>query len=292
MKKAWAALILCYILWGIFPIYIYQVVQEMSSWELLFNRFLFSLILIIIYYAAYGKLILNFKRIFEKKNIRNAFLAGFLLALNYFLYIISVHIGESNQASFGYFLSPIIQALFGVLLFKEKLDYWKITAFLFALSAVLYQLFLGNLSILALAISLPFVFYVVIRKKLEIPPVFGFLCEMFWLSILILPLWAILFAKGINFNYLENIPKSILYCFFAGFFTVVPFVLYLYGTEKLPLNLVALSQYSSSVLQLLVAIFYLKETITYDRWISFILVWIGLGIYSIHLLINFKKEIK
>lgn len=292
MNRAWLALITCYILWGIFPIFVYKVSTEMNNWEFLFNRFLFSLILLVIYYAYYGKLKANFKNIFAKKNILNALLTGVFLAMNYFLYIVAVHIGESNQASFGYFLSPIIQAGFGVLLFKEKLDIWKITAFCFAALAVLYQLVLGNLSILALAISLPFVIYVVIRKKLEIPPVFGFLCEMFWVSLIILPFWAIFFAKGINFNYLENIPKSLFYCFFAGAFTVIPFVLYLYGTQKLPLNLVALSQYSSSFLQLLVAIFYLKENITADRWVSFILIWIGLGIYSVHLLINLKRELK
>ena len=62
-----------------------------------------------------------FKRISKiKKNYLALFISGFLIFINWSIWIYAVATDRIIDASFGYFIMPIISVLLGYIFFKEK----------------------------------------------------------------------------------------------------------------------------------------------------------------------------
>src|SRR5690606_3366459 len=51
-------------------------------------------------------------------------LAALLIAVNWGTYIYAVNIGHVVEAALGYFINPLVNVLFGVVLFRERLRRW------------------------------------------------------------------------------------------------------------------------------------------------------------------------
>ena len=62
------------------------------------------------------------KIIFNKKNIITLFFSGILIFLNWAIWIFAISNNQIIDASFGYFIMPIISVLLGYIFFKEKLN--------------------------------------------------------------------------------------------------------------------------------------------------------------------------
>jgi len=68
--------------------------------------------------VSFHKLILNS----HKKLLFYLFISGFLIFLNWAVWIYAVATNKIIDASFGYFIMPIISVLLGYIFFKEKLN--------------------------------------------------------------------------------------------------------------------------------------------------------------------------
>lgn len=287
-KLAWIALWGCFLAWGVFPIFVAELLKLISPVELLLVRIIFAALLMSLFFLLRRALTANLREIFRGKFFLASVITSLILAANWFFYIYSVEIGQSNQACLGYFITPLINIALGRFFFAEKLDAWKITAIVFALSAVIFQtVMLGSFPYLALAIGGSFGIYGAVRKYLKVSALKGLFAEMLFLSVISLPI-SLYFYAGKWAN-LGNSFITLIWFFAAGIFTLLPLLWYLFAVQKLPLNSVGLAQYSSPSLQFLVAIFYLQEDFDLNRLIAFILVWIGLFIYSFHLFYEYRK---
>lgn len=287
-KLAWIALWSCFLAWGGFPIFVAALLELISPVELLLVRIIFAAVLLCLFFLLRREFIANLREIFRGKFFLSSVITSLILAANWFFYIYSVEIGQSNQACLGYFITPLISIALGRFFFAEKLDAWKITAIVFAFAAVVFQtVMLGGFPYLALAIGGSFGIYGALRKYLQVSALKGLFAEMLFLSALSLPL-SLYFYAG-KWTNLGNSFITLIWFFSAGIFTLLPLLWYLFAVQKLPLNSVGLAQYSSPSLQFLVAIFYLQEDFDLNRLIAFILVWIGLFIYSFHLFWQYRK---
>lgn len=55
-----------------------------------------------------------------------AILWGILITMNWSIYIWAVQAGYVLQSSMGYFLEPLVVSLFGIIIYKEKANKWKV----------------------------------------------------------------------------------------------------------------------------------------------------------------------
>ena len=66
----------------------------------------------------------------------------------------------------------------------------------------------------------------------------------------------------------------------SGLTTSVPLVLFSYGAQLLPLNVLGFLQYLSPTMAFLLAIFYFGESFDTPQMIAFGCIWIALAIYT------------
>lgn len=287
--KAWIALASAFGTWGVFPIFI-RWMSEMRADELLYVRIAFSFFLLLAMFAYQGKLKMVWEQVMHPRFLLQCGFTSIFIALNWLLYIVAINMNLTTQASIGYFITPLINVMFGVWFFGERMNRWKVVALTFAFIGVLYQMIvLHMMPWLALGIGGAFGIYGSLRKKMKLPPVIGMFTELLVLMPVVMIGWGILVADGKSFDYLAQ-PSMILMCVAAGVVTLVPLLLYLYAVQHLSLTAVGFAQYSTPTMQFLLAVYYFHEPFDIHRLFSFILIWTGLAIYSIQLFQQTRRK--
>ena len=87
------------------------------------------------------------------------------------------------DASFGYFIMPIISVLLGYIFFKEKLNKKRIFSIILVLISILILIFfnLKSLPWVGLIVAFSWAFYNLVRKKLNIDTDVGLLIESLYI---------------------------------------------------------------------------------------------------------------
>ena len=130
-QKSLAAILICYFSWGLFPIY-FKLLKSIGAYEVLAMRILCSFIFMILVVGVAK----NKKTIFEeikkiwgnKKSFLLLVLASFLITGNWLTYIIAVNTNHVLEASFGYYLNPIVTIILAVVFLNYCLPFcWGFT---------------------------------------------------------------------------------------------------------------------------------------------------------------------
>ncbi len=85
-------------------------------------------------------------------------------------------------------------------------------------------------------------------------------------------------AKGYNDFSLSN-PSMMLIIFLAGPMTVIPLFLYVRGVELCGLGPAGMIFYITPTLQFLLGFFYYDEVFSFNKLVSFIIIWVAVFIY-------------
>ncbi len=221
-----------------------------------------------------------FKIIKNKKNLIYLFFSGFLIFLNWGVWIYAIATNRIIDASFGYFIMPILSVLLGYIFFKEKLNNKRIFSITLVVLSILYLIFLSLKSLpwVGLIVALSWGFYNLLRKKINVDTDIGLLIE----SLFILPIAIIAFYiivdKGYNDFSLSN-PSMMLIILLAGPMTVIPLFLYVRGVELCGLGPSGMIFYITPTLQFLLGFFYYNEVFSFNKLVSFIIIWFAVIIY-------------
>ena len=288
--NAQLAAILAFTMWGFFPIY-WKLFPEVSSWDLFAHRLAWSfvsLILILLYRKELGKL----KTIWQTPRVRwMLVLSAILISSNWLLYIYSVSTGKILEASMGYFLNPLLNVFMGWLLLKEQIRPLQWPAIILgALSIVLIgiETDLNHFPWLALALSLTFALYGLIRKVAHVGSLEGLAFETSLVFIPTLILWQYQGTTPMTVTTL--LPTWKLFALsLSGFITCLPLILFAYGARRLPLSSLGFVQYLSPSFKFLCGWLIFHEPLSSGRLQAFGLIWIALAWYSLESYMNLKK---
>ena len=66
------------------------------------------------------------------------FLSGFLIFINWAVWIYAIATNRIIDASFGYFMMPILSVMLGYIFFKEKLNKKRILSIILVIISILY----------------------------------------------------------------------------------------------------------------------------------------------------------
>ena len=216
----------------------------------------------------------------DKKILIALFISGFLIFINWSIWIYAVATNRIIDASFGYFIMPIISVLLGYIFFNEHLNKKRIfSIFLVFLSIMILIFFsLKSLPWVGLIVAFSWAFYNLVRKKIEVDTDIGLLIE----SLFILPFALIVFylvsKNGLNDFNMSNIGFS-LFLVLAGPMTVIPLFLYVRGVELIGLGPTGMIFYITPTLQFILGYFYYDENFSLIKFVSFIIIWIAVVIY-------------
>ncbi len=127
--------------WGFLGTYYFQYITFVGTFEVVVHRCIWTTLILLITTAILNKWIL-FKKVFlNKRKVLILLLTSILIFGNWSIWIYAVASNKIIDASFGYFIYPIICVFFGYLFFNEKLNKKRIISITLIFLATLYLLF-------------------------------------------------------------------------------------------------------------------------------------------------------
>ena len=266
--------------WGFIGVIYFEYVSFIGHIELVVHRCLWTGLMLIITTTIFTKWNIFFEIMQNKKYMFALFISGFLIFINWAVWIYAVATDRIIDASFGYFIMPIISILLGYIFFKEELNKKGIFSIILVFISIL-MLILFNLKSLpwvGLIVAFSWAFYNLVRKKINIDTDIGLLIE----SLYILPFAIIVFyfitKNNLNDFSFSNLKLSLI-LLLAGPMTVIPLFLYVRGVELIGLGPTGMIFYITPTLQFILGYFYYNESFSLVKFLSFIIIWIAVVIY-------------
>ena len=116
--------------WGFIGVIYFEYVAFIGHVELVVHRCLWTAVMLVMTTLFFKKWKLFIRSISNKKNLFYLFISGSLIFINWAIWIYAVATERIIDASFGYFIMPIISVLLGYIFFREKLNKKRIFSIL------------------------------------------------------------------------------------------------------------------------------------------------------------------
>ena len=266
--------------WGFFGVLYFKYIAYIGHIELVVHRCLWTTLTLIITTFFFSKWHIFFLIIKNKRYLIYLFFSGLLIFINWSVWIYAIATNRIIDASFGYFMMPILSVMLGYFFFNEKLNKKRIFSILLVAISILYLILVSFKSLpwVGLIVAISWGFYNLIKKKINIDTDIGLLIE----SLYILPFAIITFyliTVNNNNDFQFSDPTMMLFIFLAGPMTVIPLFLYVRGVELSGLGPTGMIFYITPTLQFLLGYFYYDEQFSLTKLVSFILIWIAVIIY-------------
>ncbi|MEA3290827.1 MAG: EamA family transporter RarD [Pseudomonadota bacterium] len=271
-----------YVGWGLFPLY-WKQLAHVAPEEVLVHRLLWSLpfVAIVILLSRNWPLVVNVLR--KKRQVGFLTLSAILISINWGVYIWAVANNQVVGASMGYFLTPLLHVLLGLLVFDERLNRGQWLAVALAFAGVTWQIVrLGELPWVGLTVGFSFALYGMLRKKVAADSATGLFIE----TLLLFP-----FGLGLVFwwhrqgtgSFLHIDTSTDLLLILGGAVTAIPLLLFAAGARRLPLATMGLLFYLTPTMQFLIGVLVYDEPLERARLYGFALIWAGLLVYTFSL---------
>ena len=206
-------------------------------------------------------------------------ITGILIAVNWTGFIYSVSIEQVQDASLGYFLTPMISIVFGFFFLNEKLNIYKIISVsLMFIACFILFLSLGNFPLIAVLIGTTWAIYGLLRKQIKVLPATGLLYESGFITIFALPY--LIYLSYFNIGFIStSLSFTTIMLVLTGAVTIFPLFFFNLGLKYIPLGLAGVLFYIAPSFHFITSVFVLDEYIEYEKIIAFILIWIGVSIF-------------
>ena len=266
--------------WGFVGVIYFEMVTFIGHIELVVHRCLWTAAMLIITTFFLKKWKIFLKTISNKKNLFYLFVSGLLIFINWAIWIYAVATNRIIDASFGYFIMPIISVLLGYIFFKEKLNQKRIFSIILVFISILFMVFLNikTLPWVGLIVALSWAFYNLVRKKINVDTDIGLLVESLYIFPFALVVFYMITLKGFNDFSLDN-PGLSIFLLLAGPMTVIPLFLYVRGVELIGLGATGMIFYITPTLQFILGYFFYNENFSIIKLVSFIIIWFAVVIY-------------
>lgn len=267
-------------LWGFLPLY-WKLLQVVPPIEILYHRIFWSFIFMVLTVTVMRDWKAVLAVMANPKKLLLVFFSGMVVSANWYVFIYGVNTNQVIEVSMGYFINPLMVVLLGVIVFKEKLSRWQLTALIFAAIGVLViTVQYGRVPWLALYLAGSFALYGLVKKIVAVDPISGLTLE----TLVVTPV-ALFFIFRLELSgtgTFVTAPLSLTLTLVGiGVITVIPLLLYARGIEKTTFSMMGFLQYIAPSIQLFLGIFIFKEYFSISHLISFCFIWIGLAIFTL-----------
>lgn len=283
-SKHYAAAITAFVVWGFFSLPL-RALRAFTAGEILYFRIAFSVIILLIILFGFRKDkvkqdIENLKTFTSQQ--RNRIVAivlggGALLIVNWLVFIYVINAINIKTASFSYFICPVLTAVLGNYILKERLTplQW-LAVFLCVISCVL----LGLNSVVELGysfvVALSYALYLISQRRSN-----GFdrLNMLFVQMVFAFTILSIAFPVLV-----DEVPSTFkfygLIVLVAGMFTVLPLFLNLYALNRINSTTVGILLYINPLMNFAIAFAVFGETVSQLQLMGYGLVLVALVVFN------------
>lgn len=267
-----------YTIWGTFPLY-WRLVRHVPSLEVLGHRIVWSsVVLVTVLLASRGR---SAWRSVSGAVFARYALAAVLIAVNWLVYIHGVNSGLVVEVSLGYFITPLVNVLLGVVVLGERLRrlQWVAVA-LAALGVAHLTRAYGAVPWIACGLALSFGNYGLVKKGAPLGPLEGLTLETVILFLPAAVSVSLLNASGEG-AFVRSDPATDLLLVGGGVITIGPLLLFASAVQRIPLSHVGILQYISPTISFLLGVFAFGEPFTATQFVGFAIVWAALLLFAV-----------
>jgi chloramphenicol-sensitive protein RarD len=271
--------IAAFVTWGIVPVY-WKLFRFLPPGEILAHRFVWTcvfMVLLLSWQARWSEVLANLR---SRRTALFCAASGVAIAINWFVFIWAVNAGRVLETSLGYFMTPLVNVLFGAILLRERLTRAQLVSVLLATSAILYlTVGFGKLPWVALTLCFSFGLYGLLRKISGAASIPGLFLE----TTVIVPIalgWLLHIAgsSGPHFGN-ANLPLSLLLVS-TGIVTGVPLLWFAHAARHLRLTTLGFLQYLAPSCTFFLGVFVFHEPFRRAQMTTFALIWVALIIFT------------
>lgn len=284
-KKSLLALLLCYLIWGLQPIY-WNLLSGFDSMFVLCVRIVMSMVFTWLFLICTGRLRELLAAFRNWKLMRYLIPASVFICADWGLFNWAVMNGHVLDTALGYYMNPMVIFIIGLVLFRERghlLEYIAVgVAFIGVLITTVQY---GSFPLVAVLCSISWPLYATIKKAANADPIVSIAVETTLLAPFAILASLIFFRGEGGYASVDLGTVPLLIC--SGIVTATPMILYTYVVNDLPFKVVGILQYTSSTISFLCGILFLNETATPSKLVMFGFIIAGLVIFTAG---SFKRQ--
>lgn len=284
INKYYASALTAFIMWGFFSLAL-KPLHHYPSLDILFYRIVFATVILLGLNGLFRReTVKHDLGIFKQMGARQkamvfslTLLGGFLLVVNWLLFIYAMNHVSLKSASFAYLICPIVTTILAYFILREKLTRWQwFSVALCVISCGILSY--GNLTELfySLTIAFSFALYLISQRKNNVLDKFLVLTvQMVFASAVLLPFFP---------RYAGPVPGEslfyILLMVIVVFFTIIPLFLNLYALKGMNSSAVGILMYTNPLINFLLSVFYFNEEMNMAQIVSFSLIVLSVVIFN------------
>lgn len=275
-KKGLPAILICLLMWGFQPLY-WMLCRQFDTFFLMASRIIWAAVFCMLIIVLQGKLPLLTAVFKDRKTLLTEAAASLFLFADWIIYLWAVQNSRVLEVSLGYYIMPLMMFSFGAFIYKERLSWTHFLVLAAVVTGICFSVKgFGKVSFVTVSLALSFAVYAAIKKGLSVDSVVSTTSEIL-LMVPVAVAFIIIFRRAELVDTVTNL--SSLACLAGGgLVTAAPMVCYSIGVSCLPLTMAAVLEYLSPTLSIICGVI-MGETLTRDKAISFVLMWIGVGLF-------------
>jgi chloramphenicol-sensitive protein RarD len=268
-----------YVLWGFLPL-LFDVLRHVGATTVVANRTLWSLLFVGIILIVAGRTAEVRAVLRDRASTLRMGVAALFLAANWLIYVYAVETNQVLEATFGYFINPMVNVAFGMVLLAERLNRVQVVAIAIACVAIAIQAAgLGTVPIIALTLAITFAIYGYLRKTAKATALSGLFVETLVLAPIALGYLAFTAIRDGNLGPLTD-PYSLFLLMLTGPGTAIPLLMFAFAVQRLRLTTIGMLQYVAPSIAFVLALVVFGEHLNGMRLLSFGLIWLSLVVYT------------
>lgn len=272
--------LLAYGIWGFFPLYFHQL-NHVAPADILINRALWACVFVGLLLAATRQWAKVRAIVGRPRQLAMLALAALLVGSNWLVFLWAVGQHRVVESSLGYFLTPLVNVLLGLVFLKERLNRLEWLAIGLASAGLANEIAtLGGLPWVSLFLAGSFGTYGLVRKQIPVDALSGLFLETLLMLPLCLAYAAWQWQAGHAVFIVEPWTTGALLGG-AGILTAAPLIAFAAATQRLDLATVGMLMYINPTMQFLTAIYVFGEALQPEKLITFGLIWLGLLVFSV-----------
>lgn len=266
-----------YGLWGLFPFF-FDALAPAGAVEILAHRIVWTVLLMVVLLIALRRL--GDLREISRRTWALLFLASVLITTNWLIYVYSVNTDHVVDAALGYFITPLVSVVLGVVFFGERLNRVQSVSLLLALAAViLLTVGVGGSPMIAIGLALSFGLYGAVKKVVPTDPRVSVAVETAIAAPFAATYLVVLQLSGQS-GFTSHGPLHTTLLLLCGPVTAIPLLLFAAAAQRLPLVTLGLLQYLTPSMLLTWGVLVDREPMSPTRWAGFALIWVALMVFS------------
>jgi chloramphenicol-sensitive protein RarD len=263
--------------WGLFPAF-FPLLKPASAAEVLAHRIVWTVVFMVIVLAMVRRL-RDLRAIRGREWLLLA-AASALISANWGTYIYAVTSGHVVDAALGYFMTPLVSVLLGLVLFRESLNRWQVLALALAVAAVLVLVVqAGAPPWIGLVLAVTFGLYGAVKKVVPTDPRVSVGVEAGLAAPFALAYIAVLVCTGQG-EFLTNGAGHVVLTLLTGPLTAVPLLFFAAAAQRLALVTLGLLMYLNPAMQMTWGVVVGHEPMPTARWVGFALIWLALAVFT------------